>query len=66
MKTVDAEPGGHRFRFIVDGESRTSPEYKLATDHQNVVVNYLDHLKPDLESEVGSYEEYHSDYGIPL
>lgn len=65
MKTVDAEPGGHRFRFIVDGDSRTSAKYKLATDHQNVVVNYLDHIKPDYSSEVGSYESYHSDYGTP-
>lgn len=60
--TVDAEPGGHRFRFLVDGESRTSPDYKLATDHQNVVVNYLDHTKPqEDEPETGSYESYHAE-----
>jgi hypothetical protein len=62
---VDAEPGGHRFRFLVDRERRTSPDYKLATDHQNVVVNYIDHVKPDTESEVGSYESYHDEQGIP-
>ena len=58
---VDAEPGGHRFRFIVDGESRTSRDYKLATDHQNVVVNYLDHhaKKDEQQSEEGpDYEPY--------
>jgi len=58
--TVDAEPGGHRFRFLVDRERRTSPDYKLATDHQNVVVNYIDHHKPDTDS-VGSYESYHDE-----
>ena len=62
--TVDAEPGGHRFRFIVDGESRTSPDYRLATDHQNVVVNYLDHMKSDDESDAGSYHSYPEEYGI--
>jgi hypothetical protein len=62
--TVEAEPGGHRFRFIVDGESRTSPDYRLATDHQNVVVNYLDHMKSDDESDAGSYESYPEEYGI--
>ena len=61
---VDAEPGGHRFRFVVDGESRTSPEYKQAVDHQNVVVNYLDHAKHELE--VSSYESYHSAPGISI
>ena len=64
--TVDAEPGGHRFRFIVDGESRTSPDYRLATDHQNVVVNYLDHMKSDDESDDGSYDSYPEEYGIAL
>ena len=64
MITVDAEPGGHRFRFIVDGESRTSPDYRLATDHQNVVVNYLDHMKSDDESDAGSYDSYSEEYGI--
>jgi hypothetical protein len=63
--TVDAEPGGHRFRFLVDRERRTSPDYKLATDHQNVVVNYIDHHKPDTDS-VGSYESYHDEDGMPL
>jgi len=62
--TVEAEPGGHRFRFIVDGESRTSPDYRLATDHQNVVVNYLDHMKSDDESDAGSYDSYPEEYGI--
>lgn len=64
--TVDAEPGGHRFRFLVDGESRTSADYKLATDHQNVVVNYLEHAKPREEEEedvAGSYESYHPEPG---
>jgi hypothetical protein len=64
--TVDAEPGGHRFRFLVDGESRTSPDYKLATDHQNVVVNYLEHTAPreeEEEADVGSYESYHAEQG---
>jgi hypothetical protein len=60
--TVDAEPGAHRCRFVVDGESRTSEHYRLATDHQNVVVNYLDHEKPDDESEAGSYESVQDDY----
>jgi Glycogen recognition site of AMP-activated protein kinase len=56
---VDAEPGGHRFRFIVDGESRTSPDYRLATDHQNIVVNYLDHVKREAPSEATTdYEPY--------
>ena len=62
--TVDAEPGAHRFRFVVDGESRTSKHYRLATDHQNVVVNYLDHVKPDDESEAGSYESDHDEYSM--
>jgi hypothetical protein len=62
--TVDAEPGGHRFRFLVDGESRTSGDYKLATDHQNVVVNYLEHSKPkENEPDTGSYESYHIEQG---
>jgi 5'-AMP-activated protein kinase, regulatory beta subunit len=55
--TVDAEPGAHRFRFVVNGESRTSSHYRLATDHQNVVVNYLDHVKPDDEPEYESDDE---------
>lgn len=59
--TIDAEPGAHRFRFVVDGESRTSKHYRLATDHQNVVVNYLDHVKPDDESDAGSYD---SEFGM--
>lgn len=64
--TVDAEPGGHRFRFLVDGESRTSPDYKLATDHQNVVVNYLEHSEPreeEEEADIDSYESYHAEQG---
>jgi len=60
---VDAEPSGHRFRFVVDGESRTSKDYRLATDHQNVVVNYLDHIKPEIETDAESYESFHDGYG---
>lgn len=63
--TVDAEPGGQRFRFIVDGESKTSPDYRLATDHQNVVVNYLDHMKQEIDSEFASWESFHLP-GIPF
>jgi Glycogen recognition site of AMP-activated protein kinase len=65
--TVDAEPGGHRFRFVVDGESRTSPEYKLATDHQNVVVNYLDHMKHEMDPDAKSHQSFVAlpDHGIP-
>ena len=61
---MDAEPSGHRFRFVVDGESRTSKDYRLATDHQNVVVNYLDHIKPEIGADTtGSYESFEDDYG---
>lgn len=64
--TVDAEPGGHRFRFVVDGESRTSKDYRLATDHQNVVVNYLDHMKPEVEPDASSFESFHDEWGMFL
>jgi len=48
---------------VVDGESRTSKDYRLATDHLNVVVNYLDHMKSEVEHETGSCESDEIDYG---
>lgn len=44
---VNAVPGTHHIRFLIDGDTCTSPDLPTAVDYFNNLVNYIEVRSPD-------------------
>lgn len=46
--TVNVLPGTHHIRFLVDGQTQTTPDYPTTVDFGNNLVNYIEVTPDDL------------------